>query len=349
MMQIAVILFSALHGEAIRLPSQNKMAKSMAAPDTCVQDVIDGENTCKFISAATSKACAWSASYKADNLTAGYEKCMSFKQTCAVVGSSAHLLEGSKGTEIDSHDIVIRVNGSPDGNGAFAHLAKDVGVKTDVRFLNQFAFIPPEELNMEKCLFLHEPSVNCGKSCFKQSGCELEKCNAQKMKCRGHRQHNKMKWGKNHVFLDNVHGEMANHLEQAAGGAGVRTAGLVAISYALRTCDHVSVYGFGPDCAGNTGARYYQDKKPIRTGMHGYNAELHLLQKLASEGINVPEEIQSSVHATKLEMKVPKCWEGKHFWEPLKQDNEVNFLDLPMRQLLKTRVSYYDSMPTTLW
>merc|ERR1711920_55162 len=102
-------------------------------------------------STATSKACSWKASYKADSLESGDRNCMSFKQTCAVVGSSAHLLKQSKGNDIDHHDIVIRVNGAPDGNGEFSILAKDIGARTDVRFLNQFAKIPPLELNMEKC------------------------------------------------------------------------------------------------------------------------------------------------------------------------------------------------------
>merc|ERR1719161_2317162 len=199
-------------------------------PDTCVSDVNDGENTCKFISAPTSKPCSWNASYRADNPEfglSGHQKCMTFKNKCAVVASSAHLLESFRGAEIDSHDVVIRMNGAPDGNGKFAYLAKDVGARTDVRFLNQFALLPPEELSMEKCIFLHESDIDktCGKQCSHQVKCEWDKCSAMNMKCRGSDQKKKIEWGKHHVFIDNVHGEMANILRKKDGGW--RTAGLV--------------------------------------------------------------------------------------------------------------------------
>eukprot|EP00899_Mesostigma_viride_P016272 jgi/Mesvir1/24646/Mv21952-RA.1 len=51
--------------------------------------------------------------------------------TCAVVGNSGILLTGSKGPEIDAHDLIIRFNGAPTKG-----LEGQVGSRTDIRIVN---------------------------------------------------------------------------------------------------------------------------------------------------------------------------------------------------------------------
>ena len=50
----------------------NRDLPDTEGPDTCVQDVGDGNNTCKFIRLPTSTACAWAKSYRADKLPERY-------------------------------------------------------------------------------------------------------------------------------------------------------------------------------------------------------------------------------------------------------------------------------------
>lgn len=54
------------------------------------------------------------------------------KPTCALVSSSGGLLNSSSGSDIDSHDVVIRFNDAPAG-GVYA---SDVGSKTTIRIIN---------------------------------------------------------------------------------------------------------------------------------------------------------------------------------------------------------------------
>ena len=123
------------------------------------------------------------------------------------------------GHEIDSHDMVIRMNRAPDGNHSNDRwLAKHVGTKTDARFVNQYAFIPKVDLDKEMCIFLHEPHNACGRNCWgSMNGCDMESCSAEKVKCRGHKQTEDILWGRNHVFLDSIHGDFANVLLTAHG------------------------------------------------------------------------------------------------------------------------------------
>ncbi|KAJ1271794.1 hypothetical protein BS78_06G153300 [Paspalum vaginatum] len=53
--------------------------------------------------------------------------------SCAVVGNSGILLAREHGALIDSHDLVVRLNNAPAGEGRFA---RHVGAKTGLAFLN---------------------------------------------------------------------------------------------------------------------------------------------------------------------------------------------------------------------
>lgn len=83
----------------------------------------------------------------------------------AVVGSSGQLLGTGKGAEIDSHRVVVRVNGAP--TRGFEH---DVGSRTDLRIIwderlvrmNRYAMIGDEELVLMTCVWYGcKPKSEC--------------------------------------------------------------------------------------------------------------------------------------------------------------------------------------------
>eukprot|EP00411_Alexandrium_monilatum_P117022 CAMPEP_0175664614 /NCGR_PEP_ID=MMETSP0097-20121207/16620_1 /TAXON_ID=311494 /ORGANISM="Alexandrium monilatum, Strain CCMP3105" /LENGTH=332 /DNA_ID=CAMNT_0016970933 /DNA_START=52 /DNA_END=1046 /DNA_ORIENTATION=+ len=177
------------------------------------------------------------------SLKGGYARCMERRKTCAVVGSSQHLLNASWGREIDGHDVVIRINSAPAGTvfpptpppnvkpeflPEFQKgLASHVGTRTDVRFVNYLGIMPEEEGDGGgQCLFLHEPKIPeacgalcarnpgfCNMTCFKRGPYACTKrakhCNLKDFKCMGSAMRKEKDWGKRSVFLENYFGMIA--------------------------------------------------------------------------------------------------------------------------------------------
>lgn len=171
-------------------------------------------------------------------------RCLAAHSTCAVVGSSANLLDMEQGEAIDAHDVVVRMNAAPVGTGNLAHIAKHVGAKVDVRFTNQYGLLPDGDTE-DACLFIHEPDMECAeaKDCWWSPEACSAPCDAT---CRGYDQrHSVVDWGQRAVILDNVHAAVAIDIV-----GQWRTSGFVALTYALMTCETVDVYGFGPSCEG---------------------------------------------------------------------------------------------------
>jgi len=239
------------------------------------------------------------------NLTGGYASCLSRKKTCALVGSSDHLLNATFGEEIDAHEAVIRVNAAPAGMGPDTAYAQHVGSKTDVRFVNEYGNTPPAELAQPRCIFLHEPFTPCGRLCWRSpSMCRLENCNLTQLVCRPQAAKER-DWGQNYVFLDHAHPDMAYKMVERA------TAGFKALAYALHNCDHVSVYGFGPSCNGEIGQKYYDRNKPFK--WHHYNDELNLIrgaQEGRPQGL-LPESLRPWIVAQDLVLHMPACLENQ--------------------------------------
>eukprot|EP00746_Dinoflagellata_sp_MGD_P026077 gnl/MRDRNA2_/MRDRNA2_16146_c0_seq1.p1 gnl/MRDRNA2_/MRDRNA2_16146_c0~~gnl/MRDRNA2_/MRDRNA2_16146_c0_seq1.p1 ORF type:complete len:471 (+),score=58.54 gnl/MRDRNA2_/MRDRNA2_16146_c0_seq1:134-1546(+) len=300
-----------------------------------VVDIVDGKTHCKLIGQPVNdkwlqkNGMFFKESYSAVNLTGMWRQCVSFKRSCALVGSSANLLSENLGEQIDKlHDVVIRVNGAPSGREN-ASLAKHVGFRTDVRIVNSHGMRPEEEFEDPMCLFIHEPyvpeichgSLNSKRQVcqFAFKDCDFAKCcpncTGRHLRCRasyGGSDTTNGRWGNNHVFLDLLSGELANSLFYSwFGGQGVRTGGLVALSYALRTCDQLSVYGFGPDCEGNVGARYYDYGAEIWKTTHGYNAEMAMLTRMSIQGIpKIPPSWTFTKHHIRtrnFSLNMPKC------------------------------------------
>lgn len=278
-----------------------------AFPGACLVDIFDGEINCKLIS---NKRCFDRERYSSENFKHGWQRCVSFKQSCAVVGSSSHLLNSNMGGEIDDHEIVIRINGAPPGRGKNLHLSKDIGSRTDVRFLNQFGRLPNEEeghLDSEaigQCLFLTEV--------------DIKKKKEEEITCRGRNQTGTLpKWS--HVFIDDVNDQSFAQKLRSGDFDGCRTTGLIAISYALRTCEKVSLYGFGPTCQGESALKYYHQKikNPVEAVFEGhkYDNELALLKYWSFRGFFLPSGLQPLVYTKTLTVNTPACWAKQSWWQ----------------------------------
>lgn len=294
--------------------------RSKACTEASVTNILDesGNNTCRFIS---DRVC-FPESFNLEQAQYEGDECLAFKPSCAVVGSSGHLLNSTLGKEIESHDVVIRINAAPTGE-----FSKDVGSRTDVRFINQHGLSATWEKN-PKCVFLFEPDMKCPVN-NNYEPTAYNKCVKEAFKCRGRKQAGEGNWGKSKVIMDNLNANLAQKL-RTGQFSGVRTGGLVAIAHALRTCQDVSLYGFGPACDFSVATRYYENKHVIWDG-HKYDEEYELLRHWGGQGISVP--IAWPIQAKSFKLNVPKCWESswksaeqvkpKQFSKSMQQDTKV--------------------------
>lgn len=207
--------------------------------------------------------------------------------SCAVVGSSSHLLSVTEGANIDAHDAVIRVNAAPDGAGASKWLAQCVGARTSVRFTNQMGNTPKSE-PPPRCIFMLEPAVECGGMCWMSPAECSKSCVIQEnAHCHAHGQGSAPPaWKRSLVVADNLHHAIAQDIvvsSKKRRPGSYRTAGFTAFTYAIGSCDHVTAYGFGKSCAGKTGGRYYENRVAVHL-FHPYDAELEIMQDIAREG-----------------------------------------------------------------
>jgi len=236
-----------------------------------------------------------------------YKRCLR-RGSCAIIGSSSHALSEQWGPLIDGHDTTIRINSAPAGIGGNSAWAKHVGSTTHVRFSNQFGEANVEENGLPLCLFLHEPDLKCRGPCWITPGpCTLDECNFAGQQCRGHMQRGPVPWAeardRRTVILDSVHAEVADQLTRGSGGK-IRTAGMIGFAYAVHACDRVSVFGYGPGCDGNVGARYYKNTETVQLS-HGYDFETRVLIN-ATNGI-FPSLPSDWVRAKSVKYYWPKC------------------------------------------
>jgi len=317
---------------------QLRYGNNLSRP-ACVRQVGRGKKSCMLLSHGLCPKNSQGIS----SLKGGYARCMERRKTCAVVGSSQHLLNASWGREIDGHDVVIRINSAPAGTvfpptpppnvkpeflPEFQKgLASHVGTRTDVRFVNYLGIMPEEEGDGGgQCLFLHEPKIPeacgalcarnpgfCNMTCFKRGPYACTKrakhCNLKDFKCMGSAMRKEKDWGKRSVFLENYFGMIADQVVPHA------TAGFKALMYAMNRCEKVTVLGFGPSCHHEeAGARYYEGNVGIFS-WHHYSEEFMLLKRAAERGTKVllhPDVRKAISTVKKLEVRLPQCVEEHH-------------------------------------
>lgn len=295
----------------------------------CFRDVPSPRNNCKLMSQALCDR----KSIGLESLEGGHRQCLAHRRSCAVVGSSEHLLNASWGSFIDSQDLVIRINGAPAGSvkaaapegksrqvDRYAMFGSHVGTRTDVRFINHLAHLPRgKDSGPPMCLFLNRPALPeaCGGSCSRHPGlcnvscsrpgalesfCVRGTCDLDQLRCRAASMTTEKDWGDNYVFMDNVHAALADQVMAHS------TTGFVAVMYAMTVCEKIFVLGFGPSCSGVVGARYYNSHAGPKH-WHHYDDELTLLEKATRHGAEamIPPDAQSMIRAKSVQVMLPSC------------------------------------------
>jgi len=207
--------------------------------------------------------------------------------------------------------------------GLLRKLGDHVGLRTDVRFLNLEGRLPEfEEQDPEgRCIFLHEPYIPeaCGRFCVRSPGlcnvsCQEDRrgycthgvCKLQELRCKGSAMEEERDWGKDFVFMDNFYSAVVDQVVPHP------TAGFKAIIYAMSRCESVSLFGFGPSCGGEGGARYYPSSAVVFP-WHHYDEELMLLKRASALGalgtkVLVPPEARRWIgRATEVKAMFPPC------------------------------------------
>jgi len=250
----------------------------------CALRVPDG---CDFL---TQKFCG-NSSTPPGNFHRKLARCMgsarkkSERVSCALVGSSSHLLTVAEGARIDAHDVVIRMNSAPDGSGREnGWLAPCVGNRTTVRFMNQFGLLPASA-QPEPCRHLIKPWVNClPLNCYVNFDECSRSCDTRRsVLCKPGNPQVRRPWKEMELLADTLHPSVAQRILSNGTGPPYRTTGFIAFTYAIGNCDHVTVYGFGAACDGRIGVRYYKGGFPIVLD-HAYDRERKIIEDIARLG-----------------------------------------------------------------
>ena len=213
---------------------------------------------------------------------------------CAVVGSSGRLKGSGAGSEIDSHDVVLRFNEAPSG-GQFA---KDVGSFTSLRFQNRdrsgFAQEKGEVCVLRKGKW-YKGSDSKGKCAMKEMPLPVEHY------VDGH-------WK---VFRRQLGTNTARTAVRDVGRPWFSN-GFTGIVYALHMCATVDVYGFSfgagyyftkfkgkPNGWGRPGKGLSPPRKALET-RHSWTKERDCLALLAEE---LPDVVRVHKSATPVPVK----------------------------------------------
>ncbi|XP_066458001.1 CMP-N-acetylneuraminate-poly-alpha-2,8-sialyltransferase [Eleutherodactylus coqui] len=208
-------------------------------------------------------------------------------QTCAVVGNSGILLNSGCGTEIDSHDFVIRCNLAP-----VVEFAADVGMKSDFITMNpsvvQRAFGGFRN-ESDTAKFVHRLSMLNDSvlwiPAFMVKGGEkhVEWVNALILK-------NKLRVRTAYPSLRLIHAVRGYWLTNKVQIKRPST-GLLMYTLATRFCDEIHLYGFWPfpkDVYGNLVKYHYYDELKYKyfsnAGPHRMPLEFKTLNLLHNKG-----------------------------------------------------------------
>ncbi|XP_038606015.1 CMP-N-acetylneuraminate-beta-galactosamide-alpha-2,3-sialyltransferase 2-like [Tachyglossus aculeatus] len=192
--------------------------------------------------------------------------------TCAVVGNSGNLLGSGHGPAIDRHRSVFRMNQAP-----VQGFEGDVGQRTTLLLLypESARDLPPDARLL--LLPLKTQDLTWAAGALTTGGLRRtyrrvrSRIRADKEKA----------LVLSPAFLKYIH-------DRWMGRQGrYPSTGLVALLFALHTCDQVSVFGFGADLHGNW-HHYWEKNRHAgafrRTGVHSAEAEAGLLRRLRREG-----------------------------------------------------------------
>ncbi|KAM3620961.1 uncharacterized protein V6R79_004147 [Siganus canaliculatus] len=191
---------------------------------------------------------------------------------CAVVGNSGKLRQSGNGDLIDAHDSVIRMN-----KAVTRGFERDVGNRTTHHFL-----YPESAVDVAR-------GVSLVLLPFKLRDLEwlTSALSTGHVKRTYMRVKDRVEADKEKVLVVNpVFFKYVNDRWNERRGRYPST-GMLAIIYALHTCDQVSVFGYGADQQGNW-HHYWEDNRYAgafrKTGVHSADFETQVIHKLAKEG-----------------------------------------------------------------
>lgn len=193
-------------------------------------------------------------------------------RSCAVVGNSGNLRQSGNGNLIDSHNSVIRMN-----KAVTRGFEKDVGNRTTHHFL-----YPESAVDIDH-------GVSLVLLPFKLRDLEwlASALSTGEIKMTYMRVKERVEADKDKVLVVNPVFFKYAHDRWTEGHGRYPSTGMLAIIFALHTCDQVSVFGYGADKQGNW-HHYWEENRYAgafrKTGVHSADFETEIIHQLAKEG-----------------------------------------------------------------
>ncbi|XP_069508327.1 CMP-N-acetylneuraminate-beta-galactosamide-alpha-2,3-sialyltransferase 2-like [Ambystoma mexicanum] len=193
-------------------------------------------------------------------------------RTCAVVGNSGNLKGSKYGKNIDSHQIVLRMNGAKT-----AGFEEDVGSRTTHHFM-----YPESAVNLP-------PGVHLVLISFKPQDLKwvASAFSTGELKFTYMRVKQFIKADRDKVLIFNPSFLKYIHDNWIVHHGKYPSTGMLALFFAIHICDEVSVFGYGADSNGDW--HHYWERNRFagafrRTRVHNAEFELDLIRQLAYEG-----------------------------------------------------------------
>ncbi|XP_033482274.1 ST3 beta-galactoside alpha-2,3-sialyltransferase 8 [Epinephelus lanceolatus] len=193
-------------------------------------------------------------------------------RSCAVVGNSGNLRQSGNGNLIDSHNSIIRMN-----KAVTRGFEKDVGNRTTHHFL-----YPESAVDIDH-------GVSLVLLPFKLRDLEwlTSALSTGEIKMTYMRVKERVQADKDKVLVVNPVFFKYAHDRWTEGHGRYPSTGMLAIIFALHTCDQVSVFGYGADQQGNW-HHYWEENRYAgafrKTGVHSADFETEIIHQLAKEG-----------------------------------------------------------------
>ncbi|XP_061582964.1 CMP-N-acetylneuraminate-beta-galactosamide-alpha-2,3-sialyltransferase 2-like [Cololabis saira] len=191
---------------------------------------------------------------------------------CAVVGNSGNLRKSGHGKLIDSHTSVIRMNKAVTQN-----FESDVGNRTTHHFL-----YPESAVDVRRGVSVVLLPFKLRDLEWLTSALSTGDIKMTYMRVKERIEADKDKvLVVNPVFFKYVHDRWTEHHGRYP------STGMLAIIFALHTCDQVSVFGYGADQQGNW-HHYWEENRYAgafrKTGVHSADFETGIIHQLADKG-----------------------------------------------------------------
>ncbi|XP_069032752.1 CMP-N-acetylneuraminate-beta-galactosamide-alpha-2,3-sialyltransferase 1-like [Embiotoca jacksoni] len=191
-------------------------------------------------------------------------------RSCAVVGNSGNLRRSHYGHRIDTHDVVIRMNG-----GRVEGFEKDVGTKTTHRVMYPESAIDLDDTSHLVLFPFKILDIEWLTGAF-TTGFTGKSYMPVKTKMKANKD---LVMVVNPAFMKYVHDQWLDNKGKYP------STGFMTFVLALHICDEVNVFGYGADTDGNWS--HYWEKlkdKMLKTGVHLGHHEYDIIKQLAQKG-----------------------------------------------------------------